>query len=52
MSNCTSYTYQGLNLQCKNSIGGIQEVYIGYYKDLLETIVSNNILTPVMHRGP
>ena len=32
--NCTSYTLTGLNAQCKNSIGGISEVYIANYDDL------------------
>ena len=52
MANCTSYTLGGLNATCKNSIGGISEIYIANYDDLWKTTIDDNgKLTPYLHRG-
>lgn len=52
MTNCTSYTLSGLNATCKNSIGGISEVYIANYEDLWKTKIDDNgMIIPYIHRG-
>lgn len=44
--NCTTYTLSGLNTKCKNTLGGIQEVYIGLYTDLYKTEIIDGKIKP------
>lgn len=49
---CNTYTLSGLSAQCKNSIGGIREIYIGKYDDLFEIrIDEDGLAIPIMLRG-
>lgn len=41
---CTSYTLSGLNTGCKNSIGGIEKIWLADFS-LVKWVISNNIAT-------
>lgn len=43
---CTSYTLSGLNIGCKNSVGGIQKVWLAPFDNVAWTITSNTAKTP------
>lgn len=40
---CSTYTLSGLNVGCKDSMGGIREVYINEYSKVSTTISDNKI---------
>ena len=45
--NCSTYTLAGLNVGCKDSMGGIKEVYIANYSDITNITTSEGKITAI-----
>lgn len=48
---CSTYILSGLNVGCKDSMGGIKEVYICEYDKVKATVASNKISTITCEDG-